>query len=201
MIIEKPLPYKCKFITFDFASEPWQQRQYWDLRNRIFCDEQKIFEGSDQDKIDERAIPIVAECSCGGALDEVIGVVRIDEREPGIWYGSRLGVSELYRLIAGFNSDKLFDGNIPLNPFTLGIGAALIFKAVSTARALGCKEFYAHIQVQNVKLFQRLHWHVLDTVTIHGMEHAFMQADLSFYPPSAVSLTQLSRYEQQLSSC
>lgn len=200
MIIETPLPYKCKFITFDFASEPWQQRQYWDLRKRIFCDEQKIFQGSDRDGIDGRAIPIVAECSCGGALDEVIGVVRIDERSPGIWYGSRLGVAELYRLIAGFNSDKLFDGNIARNPFTMGIGAGLIFKAVSTANALGCKEFYAHVQVQNVKLFQRLHWHVLDRVTIHGMEHAFMQADLDFYPASNVSLAQLARWEQTLLS-
>ncbi|MCF0072997.1 hypothetical protein LZD49_21130 [Dyadobacter sp. CY261] len=196
MIIETPLPYKCKFITFDFAYEPWQRRQYWELRKKIFCDEQQIFRDSDRDGIDERAIPIVAECSCGGALDEVIGVVRIDEREPGVWFGSRLGVAELYRLIAGFNSDKLFDGNIPVNPFTLGIGAGLIFKAVSTARALGCREFYAHIQVQNVKLFQRLHWRVLDTVTMHGIEHAFMQADLDYYPPSAVSLTQLAKWQQ-----
>ena len=191
MIIEKPLPYKGKYITFDFASEAWQQRQYWNLRKEIFCDEQKIFEGQDRDTIDLNAIPIVAQCSFGGAVDQVIGVVRIDEREPGKWFGSRLGVAELYRLLSGFNSDKLFDKNIPIHPFTLGVGAALIFKAVSTATALGCKEFYAHVQVQNVKLFERLHWKVLEIVTLHGMEHAFMQADLSYYPPSAISITQL----------
>ncbi len=196
MIIETPLPYKSKFITFDFASEPWQLRQYWSLRRRIFCEEQQIFRGSDRDAIDDRAIPIVAECSCGGALDEVIGVVRIDERDPGVWYGSRLGVAELYRLIAGFNSDKLFDGNIAIHPFTLGIGAGLIFKAVSTATALGCKQFYAHVQMQNLKLFQRLHWKVLDTVTMHGIEHAFMQADLDFYPPSAISISQLAQWQK-----
>lgn len=196
MIIEKPLPYKGKYITFDFAFEPWQQRQYWDLRKEIFIDEQKLFEGSDRDKIDDHAIPIIAECSCGGALDQVIGMVRIDEREPGIWYGSRLGVAELYRLLSGFNSDKLFDQNIPVHPFTLGVGAGLIFKAVSTAQALGCKEFYAHIQIQNLKLFERLHWNVLEKVQLHGMEHVFVKADLSYYPPSQISVTQLANGQQ-----
>ncbi len=196
MIIEKPLPYKGKYITFDFPSEAWQERQYWDLRKKIFCDEQKIFTGSDRDKIDLQAIPIIAQCSCGGALDEIIGVVRIDEREQGIWYGSRLGVAELYRLLSGFNSDKLFDQNIPIHPFTLGVGAALIFKAVSTATALGCKEFYAHVQVQNVKLFERLHWKSLEIVQLHGIDHAFMQADLNYYQPSQISMVQLANLRQ-----
>jgi len=33
---------------------------YWDLRSRIFCQEQHLFEASDRDELDARAYPIVA---------------------------------------------------------------------------------------------------------------------------------------------
>jgi hypothetical protein len=36
------------------------------------------------------------------------------------------------------------------------LGAGLIYKAVSMAHALGCKEFLATVQHQNARFFQRL---------------------------------------------
>ena len=41
------------------------------------------------------------------------------------------------------------------------IGATLIRLAVSSAHALGCETFLAHVQSQNVPLFRALHWDVL----------------------------------------
>ena len=63
------------------------------------------------------------------------------------------------------------------------LGTELIRLAVSTANARGCQTFLAHVQMQNVPLFRRLHWQVLDEVDLHGVRHARMQADLAAYPP------------------
>jgi hypothetical protein len=39
------------------------------------------------------------------------------------------------------------------------------------------------VQQQNIKLFQHLHWTLLETVSVHGRPHGLMQADLAYYPP------------------
>ena len=79
--------------------------------------------------------------------------------------GGRLGVDPDYRRI----------GNI---------GKLLIVKAVTTAHAWGCHEFFAVVQAQNVPLFRRLHWRVVKPIDAHGLPHAMMVADLAHYPPS-----------------
>jgi hypothetical protein len=38
------------------------------------------------------------------------------------------------------------------------------------------------VQLQNVTLFEKLHWTRLAEVELHGRAHALMQADLAFYP-------------------
>jgi len=192
MIIEIPNAYKCNFITFDFPKENWQHQQYWDLRKSIFCDEQQIFHETDRDEIDNRAIPIIAECSYAGQLDQVIGAVRIDERQPGVWWGSRLGVSAHYRRLSRFNTSGLFDNQISIHPFTMSVGGALIYKAVSTALALGSMEFYAYVQEQNVTFFGRMHWESMAEEVLHGKMHHLMKCDLSSYKPSSISLAQLN---------
>lgn len=193
MIIEQPACYKCNYITFDFALEQWQTAQYWKLRKQIFCEEQHIFAGHDRDQIDEQAIPIIAECSYGGEPDEVIGVVRIDEREHGVWWGSRLGVAQQYRHLSRFNTTGLFNDHLPVHPFTMNVGGALIFKAVSTALAIGCEQFMAYVQEQNVNFFRRMHWMSVDVQVYHGKPHHLMECDLSYYYPSAVPLHRLGQ--------
>jgi putative N-acetyltransferase (TIGR04045 family) len=131
------------------------------LRHQIFCLEQQLFT-NDRDGIDAISNTIVAL----GDGDAVVGTVRIHEAEPGLWFGSRLAVARAWRRRAG-------------------LGAGLIRAAVCTAHARGCRRFLAHVQVQNVAMFETLHWRALETCTLHGRHHALMQADLAHYPPAA----------------
>lgn len=192
MLFDAFKKYKCQHLSFDFAEEPWEQKGYWKLRTSIFCNEQKLFEGNDRDEIDATAIPIIASCTCMGMNDQVVGIVRIDERSPGVWYGSRLGVSREYRTLSHFHAYHLFENNEVVPPFTIAVGASLIFKAVSTANALGCQRFLANVQHQNVAFFERLHWKSLGETLILGHLHHMMEADLSYYPASVYVQHQLS---------
>ncbi len=96
---------------------------------------------------------------------EVVGVVRIYEPSPGVWYGGRLGVDVSCRS-------------------TSHVGRSLVVKAVTTAHAWGCREFWAIVQTPNVPFFQRLHWHAVEKLEAHGTPHTKMKADLDHYPPS-----------------
>ena len=46
--------------------------------------------------------------------DGVVGVVRIDEREPGLWYGSRLGVAPEYRSIRQLSPSVSVRNSLPV---------------------------------------------------------------------------------------
>jgi len=149
--------------SFKLAATPHEIAAYFALRRSIFCDEQGLFTDSDQDEIDCYAHPIVA-------IDHqlpsrpVVGVVRIYEQKPGLWYGGRLGTHPDYR--KGWQ-----------------IGKGLIHIAVTTANTWGCHQFLATVQLQNVRFFQRLHWQSLQEMMICDRPHHLMEADLDFYPP------------------
>ena len=64
-------------------------------------------------------------------------------------------------------------------------GAELIRLAVCTAHARGCSRFLAHVQMQNVPLFEKLHWTALEQVSLHHTPHMKMVASLDHYPPCA----------------
>lgn len=155
----RPAAYQIKFATSD-----WEHERAHALRRAVFCAEQGIFQGDDRDAIDDRSITIVAVSMLGVGADDVVGTVRIHEEAPGVWWGSRLAVHRDYRKVGA-------------------LGATLIQLAVSSAHAMGCETFLAHVQVQNEELFRRMHWEVLDKVDIHGKPHLKMQADLAHYPP------------------
>lgn len=138
-----------------------QITEYFALRHLIFVQEQHLFQETDLDEIDQDAYPIVA---IDTATDQVVGVVRIYEVEPFVWYGGRLGTHPDYR--KGWQ-----------------IGKGLIEKAVTTANTWGCTQFLATVQLQNVRFFQRLHWKSLEEVMICDRPHHLMEADLNFYPP------------------
>lgn len=150
---------------FKLAKDSQEIADYFTLRHSIFVEEQQLFQGSDLDKIDQFAYPIVALTNNN---HQVVGVVRIYEVEPGIWYGGRLGTHADYR--KGWQ-----------------IGKGLIEKAVTTANTWGCTQFLATVQLQNVRFFQRLHWSSLEEVTICDRPHHLMEADLNFYPPNVVA--------------
>jgi putative N-acetyltransferase (TIGR04045 family) len=164
MIIENVLPFMpCEF-RIKFAASRWEREGSYALRRAVFCEEQAIFNNDDRDATDDYAIPIVALSMLGVASDRVVGVVRIHEESPGIWWGSRLAVERDYRRIGA-------------------IGATLIRLAVSSAHAMGCKTFLAHVQAQKGPLFRQMHWETLEEVELHGRPHLKMRADLSGYPP------------------
>jgi len=146
------------------ASEAWEIEGYYRVRRAIFAEEQALFEASDVDDHDALATPIVAASQIAGMPDEVVGVVRIYESAPAVWYGGRLGVRHDYRRRGA-------------------VGAALITTAVSSAHAWGCRRFFATVQAQNVRYFERHHFAALEAITVKGRPHALMEADLGAFPP------------------
>ncbi|MEM6613371.1 MAG: MSMEG_0567/Sll0786 family nitrogen starvation N-acetyltransferase [Cyanobacteria bacterium P01_C01_bin.72] len=147
---------------FKLALSPRDREAYFSLRQKIFCQEQAIFETSDRDEYDSTAYPIVAVTND----DKIVGVVRIYEVQPKIWYGGRLGTHPDYR--RGWK-----------------IGKGLIEKAVTTANTWGCDRFLATVQLPNVRFFQRLHWNSIEEISICDRPHHLMEADLNFYPPNS----------------
>lgn len=150
----------------------WERSGCLALRRAVFCTEQRMFEGDDRDATDAHALAIAAISCVAGAPDEVVGTVRIhrggDATEPGLWWGSRLAVHRDYRGAAW-------------------LGTQLILHAVGSAQARGCTRFLAQVQVQNLRLFQRLHWQALRPIAVQGRPHVLMQADLAHYPPRTQS--------------
>ncbi|MDQ7955631.1 MAG: GNAT family N-acetyltransferase [Pseudomonadota bacterium] len=147
------------------AQQPWERDEAMALRRAVFCIEQGIFARDDRDAIDDDAQLLVAMSCTAGMPEQVVGTVRIHRGEAaGEWWGSRLAVHPAFRS----------QGHL---------GATLIRLAVSRAHALGCTTFLAQVQRQNVPLFARLGWRVLEETAIHGRPHARMQADLALYPP------------------
>lgn len=147
-----------------WTSLPWEQRQAFALRRRVFCEEQSLFDQHDKDDVDERAQLLVAIGAIAGWHDQVVGTVRIHQEVPGIWHGSRLAVEAAFRKQGS-------------------LGSTLIKLAVSSAHARGCQHFFATVQQQNEKLFKRLHWQRIGEQVIHGKQHVIMEADLDYYPP------------------
>ncbi len=171
-------------FAFQIARTHLELDGYWKLRAAIFCEEQHVFQHSDRDEIDGRAIPIVCDTLIAGMEDSVVGVVRIDEREPGLWYGSRLGVAADFRSVKKLSPGVAARNHQPVYRGFGALGAGLIYKAVSTAHALGCREFLATVQHQNAKFFQRLHWEPLGELELFGLRHVKMRADLGYYRPA-----------------
>jgi putative N-acetyltransferase (TIGR04045 family) len=166
--LDAPAREAAPFVSCEFhvrwATTAWEREQSMALRRSVFCVEQGLFDGTDRDPLDDIAQPIVAWSVLAGMPDEVVGTVRIDEREPGVWWGSRLAVDAMFR----------DHGRI---------GATLIRLAVCSAHARGCTTFLAHVQRQNVALFERLRWTDLGAVDLFGRDHALMRADLAHYAP------------------
>jgi len=160
---DRPPAFVPSEFRIRLATEAWERASYARLRRQVFCVEQGIFEGDDRDAMDAFALPIIAVAIVIG-IPDVVGTVRIHEAEKRLWWGSRLTVHREFRRQAG-------------------LGAGLIRLAVGMAQARGCDRFLAHVQAQNLPLFERLHWRALAPVTLHGRPHALMEADLAHYPP------------------
>src|SRR5258707_8441349 len=168
--------FKPQDFVFKIAETRLELEGYWALRRAIFCEEQGIFRESDWDTVDECAIPIVCESLVAGMEDLVVGVVRIDEREPGVWYGSRLGGAQEFRSMKKLSPGVAVRNHQPVYRGLGALGAGLIYKAVSTAHALGCREFLATVQHQNPRFFQRLPLEPVGLIKLFDVEQMNMHA-------------------------
>lgn len=163
-LCELRLDYAPAAFIVREATAGWERDEAHALRRAVFCIEQGIFAGDDRDAIDGHAQLLVAMACIAGMPEQVVGTVRIHAEQPGLWWGSRLAVHPAFRS----------QGHL---------GATLIRLAVSRAHAQGCTAFRAHVQVQNVPLFEKLHWQALGQTAVHGRAHAVMAPDLAHYPP------------------
>ena len=154
---------KKRTYSFQLALSKPDIANYFNLRQQIFCQEQGLFREHDRDSINNTSYPIVAIAHTPDQPDQVVGVVRIYEEQPRLWYGGRLGVHPDFRRVGR-------------------IGKGLIQKAVTTANTWGCDRFLATVQLQNVRFFTRLHWHSLEEIEVLGHPHHLMEADLEHYP-------------------
>jgi putative N-acetyltransferase (TIGR04045 family) len=159
-----PAPFLAGEYRIEAARHGWQMAGCYALRRQVFCIEQGIFPHDDRDEIDRCCTLLTATSCMFGHDDEIVGTVRINQPEPGLWWGSRLAVAAPFRRVGG-------------------LGAALIRLAVGTAKSQGAETFLAHVQAQNAKLFEAMDWRRLDDTMIHGRPHYLMQADLAAYEP------------------
>lgn len=166
--------------SFELAKTPHDLEGYFALRQAIFCEEQGLFDDDDADNLDGVAYPIVALDHEASPGNRVVGVVRIYEKSPRLWYGGRLGVHPDYRRVGR-------------------IGKGLIYKAVTTANTWGCDRFLATVQSQNVRFFQRLHWGSLEEMVLCDRTHHLMEADLAHYPPGDEVRPELAGLLRQVS--
>lgn len=164
MIELEPRAFACPGYYIRAASKRFEAEGAQTLRHRVFVREQAIFDDHDRDEIDLVATHLVALSTYAHEADQVVGTVRIHEETPGLWWGSRLAVDHDFRAVGR-------------------LGAELIRLAVCSAHASGCTRFLAHVQMQNVPLFEKLHWTALEEVDLHGRPHMKMSAALDHYPP------------------
>ena len=143
-------------FVFKIAETGEELEEYFRIRREVFVKEQKIFSENDVDEYDREAIHIVAiEESTG----KVVGGVRCYIKEGNTWFGSRLSAAPGYR-----------NGKV---------GSNLVRFAVKTVKFRGCERFFAYVQPQNVRFFERLSWKPLgEQVIYQGIPHQLMEADL-----------------------
>jgi putative N-acetyltransferase (TIGR04045 family) len=146
-------------IICKIAETEAERRGHFAVRHTIFVNEQALFNGTDVDDHDEQAVHLVAVDQETGA---VVGAVRCYPADEDTWFGGRLAVLKEFRR----------------NGAAIGPGLCKLAEQVVIEH--GCRRFLAHIQVQNVRFFERLGWQKVGEPELHyGQPHQLMQAALA----------------------
>lgn len=140
------------------AVTPDELETHYRIRHEVFVEEQQLFTGTDRDRFDDDpdVVHVLAYLN-----DEPVGTVRLFplDKADRLWQGDRLAVVRSARIH--------------------GLGRPLVRFAVATAGERDGREMVAHIQLQNVALFERLGWHKYGEVEIYvGVHHQPMAIDL-----------------------
>ena len=145
-------------IECRLASSGDELEAHFELRRCVFVSEQALFADDDHDERDDRDTTLHAL----GLIDgEPCGAVRLYplERSWRQWKGDRLAVLPELR--------------------THHLGAELVRFAVATAGQLGGAQMIAHVQLPNVRFFERLGWTPEGSpAPFHGVDHQLMSIPL-----------------------
>jgi putative N-acetyltransferase (TIGR04045 family) len=142
----------CHLATGD------ELESHFELRRRVFVEEQGLFVLDDRDERDEEPQTLHA---IGLVDGEPCGAVRLYRFDPTAqsWKGDRLAVLPEHR--------------------AHHLGAQLVRFAVATGGSLGGRRMIAHVQLPNVRFFEHLGWRAEgDPGEFHGVEHQLMSIGL-----------------------
>jgi putative N-acetyltransferase (TIGR04045 family) len=132
---------------------------HFELRRRVFVEEQGLFMLDDRDERDRQPGTLHA---LGRVDGEPCGAVRLYPLDPAArqWKGDRLAVLPEHR--------------------AHHLGALLVRFAVATAGDLGGRWMIAHVQLPNVRFFEHLSWRAEgEPAEFHGVDHQLMSIGLS----------------------
>ena len=128
--------------------------QCFEIRNKVFVQEQQLFERTDQDERDGAAIHLAAFC-----MGRIIGTVRVYRDSDGNWWGGRLAVLKRYRGRAG---------------------RELVYTAVGMVKQLGARRFCANILKENINFFKSIGWRQIgEEFQLQGRPHLLVEADIA----------------------
>ncbi len=143
--------------TCRLACGPDELAAHYAVRQRVFVEDQSLFDGSDEDTRDRMPGTLHVVGLCDG---EVAGAVRLYPLdEAGLWKGDRLAVLPEARVRR--------------------LGALLVRFAVATAGERGGHTMLAQIQLPNVRFFVHLGWSTDGPpAPYHGVMHQPMAIPL-----------------------
>jgi putative N-acetyltransferase (TIGR04045 family) len=134
------------------TDDPVEAGLHHRIRHEVFVVEQGVFAGSDLDAHDADPDTIKVLARADGVP---AGAVRLFLLGDGLWQGDRLAVLPAYRAQA--------------------VGRPLVRFAVASAARLGGREMLAHVQLANVRFFERLGWECRGGVEDYvGLPHQLM---------------------------
>jgi putative N-acetyltransferase (TIGR04045 family) len=132
---------------------PEELVQCFEIRHKVFVQEQQLFLLSDKDEHDGPAMHLAAFSG-----SRIIGTVRVYQGAAGAWWGGRLAVLKRYRGRAGRD---------------------LVMAAVALVKEHNAEHFYAHIQKDNFNFFRNIGWRQIgDEFLLLGRPHLLVEADV-----------------------
>jgi putative N-acetyltransferase (TIGR04045 family) len=141
------------------AAGPAEEAAHHRIRHEVFVVEQAVFAGADLDARDAEPSTIKVVGFCDGVAAGAVRLYPLGDAGEGRWQGDRLAVLPEFRAHA--------------------LGRPLVRFAVVTAARLGGREMVAHVQVANVRFFERLGWSCRGDVERYvGLPHQLMAIDL-----------------------
>jgi putative N-acetyltransferase (TIGR04045 family) len=139
-------------ICRQVASED-ELAECFEIRRKVFVQEQRLFEHSDKDEYDACAIHLAA-----FNQNRIVGTVRVYQDADGMWWGGRLAVLKKYRGRAG---------------------RELVLSAELSVKKHGAEKFFANILAENLNFFINIGWCPIGGgFLLYGKSHCLVMVDL-----------------------